>query len=503
MEPQQVNPITEPTPTPKVYNSRKPSLLLVYLLFILIFLGLASWAGVYLNKNKVQDTENVVVTNEMDSWKTYRNNEYGFEFKYPEDWVEVKWGILTIDKDYVPNPQRQAHNFTGFCKIVFHDAFSEDSTIQDLIDNNYLSQRPSMTTEMLDNKKGTAFNYRGGSYKFFPVSSEKFLSVSLSCGEDVREKGEVVLSQILSTFKFIDKNDVSTWKTYRNEEYGFEFKYPQDWEVATSSNQDLITWSVGRYGDKSNTWFLFDFKIFINLHKENIDDFIKNYFDNTNDILKQENLYSGIYIEYAGIPGSAYFQLLPGNNKIILFESRIDINSKEFKQILSTFKFTNGNNTIALYPKLNWQKTVSVDGSSYGIFLDNYDYIKDVSGSKSNNVTIPVEVWVATTTEKIYSEFSKYYSDLLRQPGWNDGRIQIPSKSLTILPLTADGPLGSAWGYVNISSTTFRVIGLSYQLVKYIQISNNDEPIEGECPCEFEYRVFVSDDVDINTLDFK
>ncbi|OGG07083.1 hypothetical protein A2872_00160 [Candidatus Gottesmanbacteria bacterium RIFCSPHIGHO2_01_FULL_42_12] len=34
---------------------------------------------------------------------------------------------------------------------------------------------------------------------------------------------------IISTFKFIEKVDTSTWKTYRNEEFGFEFRYPGNW----------------------------------------------------------------------------------------------------------------------------------------------------------------------------------------------------------------------------------------------------------------------------------
>jgi len=30
--------------------------------------------------------------------------------------------------------------------------------------------------------------------------------------------------------------DTSNWKTYRNEEYGFEFKYPEDWKIDFLSN---------------------------------------------------------------------------------------------------------------------------------------------------------------------------------------------------------------------------------------------------------------------------
>ena len=34
--------------------------------------------------------------------------------------------------------------------------------------------------------------------------------------------------------------DISDWKTYRNEEYGFEFKYPGDWNLDVCSEEDGI-----------------------------------------------------------------------------------------------------------------------------------------------------------------------------------------------------------------------------------------------------------------------
>ena len=45
------------------------------------------------------------------------------------------------------------------------------------------------------------------------------------------ECGEANCEKILSTFKFIEPIDISTWQTYCNEEYGFEFRYPSDEKI--------------------------------------------------------------------------------------------------------------------------------------------------------------------------------------------------------------------------------------------------------------------------------
>ena len=37
--------------------------------------------------------------------------------------------------------------------------------------------------------------------------------------------------------------DTSGWKTYRNEEYGFEFKYPEDWTIINNDFRKNISFN--------------------------------------------------------------------------------------------------------------------------------------------------------------------------------------------------------------------------------------------------------------------
>ena len=57
---------------------------------------------------------------------------------------------------------------------------------------------------------------------------------------------------MLSTFKFTELTniDISSWKTYRNEEYGFEFEYPEDFELDDSKSDKLY----GQYNSKLIAW---------------------------------------------------------------------------------------------------------------------------------------------------------------------------------------------------------------------------------------------------------
>lgn len=181
---------------------------------------------------------NVQNNTQTADWKKYTNTEYGFEFSYPQEYY------LTIEKDKLHNLSESilVSNYDNFKyrnlkddQIIFRVSIEKKNNITsynireaefDNEEKNYLlSGLPAVKTtfrEAMQMGDEYVTQLDGISIHAFKNKLSYYLEI-----RPFNEKVSDSFSKILSTFKFTDsKNQTADWKTYTNNDNGFEFKYP-------------------------------------------------------------------------------------------------------------------------------------------------------------------------------------------------------------------------------------------------------------------------------------
>ncbi|MDP3954561.1 MAG: hypothetical protein Q8Q06_04055 [bacterium] len=234
---EQPNPTLQPqNPTPGVtpgvdHGPRSGHELLSWIVIILASVVGAYFINPYFSKLSEKDIEPTPVVNqqqdetadlalsEVEGWQTYRNEEFGFEVKLDGSWNGYK--VLST-KD----------NIFYFC-LPTNVTTYPDSSCGENTYNNYGSifaisvHSPEEWMEIQNSDGPKAIFIDSDKNYFFGFSRAQ------DAPEDLASQWNQYndINQILSTFRFIDSTDTSTWQTYRNEEFGFELKYPEGWEV--------------------------------------------------------------------------------------------------------------------------------------------------------------------------------------------------------------------------------------------------------------------------------
>ena len=183
-----------------------------------------------------------------DNWQTYRNKQYGFEFKYPRDWdlttsIEHTdmWGdyyVVEVADNKHMTQTDYGQNLTFWTVSVVKDRFN--SSINTLMStyNSEIQKLPRVVTKEIDNLTTYVIEgITGSAYQDFLVVFYNGYVFNLtgpkSAGASTSADVQNTLSRILSTFKFMSSTSVDIIKKVEN------------WSLYTTTSLNVGTGDCG------------------------------------------------------------------------------------------------------------------------------------------------------------------------------------------------------------------------------------------------------------------
>jgi len=137
------------------------------------------------------------------------------------------------------------------------------------------------------------------------------------------------------------KDETADWKTYQNEEYGFEMKYPKGWSYVVNNyeNQQLISFCDGKCKGEGEAVFTTNQNVSFEERYNNIKQLIEKDFPVTESSISIGGVEGKILVIKNTI-GFSRLLSFEKNNYVYDFTMMVGKESL-FDQMLSTFKFTN------------------------------------------------------------------------------------------------------------------------------------------------------------------
>ena len=177
-------------------------------------------------------------------WKTYTNSKYGFQIDYPSDWIVQNISVANTRNLYRSDGEfavsclsEQEDKTISACRPVFAvmvPGGNERGLALYILKGSVTGLNPNLWTDTKNNR----------TYELVETSVYNLTDAEKSLRDMIIKKME-------SSFKFTEpttKADTSNWKTYKNDEYGLEFEYPQNWLAPTDhllSTRVLIDFNNG------------------------------------------------------------------------------------------------------------------------------------------------------------------------------------------------------------------------------------------------------------------
>lgn len=372
-----MSPDQTPPPQPELFNffetdpkkNFAPWFIKFIVILIAVGLGIvgAFWQFSYNNyrygtdaleksEEQIQAIKQERTQNPTATWQTYRNEEYGFEIKLPPNWSAV---IIKEQKTAFEDQVllQLITEKTGEYKTVcfFTILSNEDWKV---LQNADTTGKPVF----IASREGGTYGYGCGHEDFGYENFDEFNRAVEAGNLERINNGQIMgpyqefRKLILPTFKFIPSTSLGTsepipgdWKTYTNEGYEIEVKYPPDWELTFVGNAVYAVplpsiappyW----YSKEKPGYGQFELSELESLTADDlklssrIEKFIRNGYDVTHVGTTSKR------IEIEGMPWTqlqdAYIYSNGKRSVRIVLRATDNHHKRIIDQILSTFKFT-------------------------------------------------------------------------------------------------------------------------------------------------------------------
>ena len=172
---------------------------------VIVFGVVIVWQYLRLSKEINLPENEIIETDETVDWKTYRNEEYGFEFKYPKNWTAIE--NISMGHPYfvfVTLGRQETIQQGGLFEVTIRDQ-TEDEYLFSLAEEDFYVI--SQTNSSLGGEKATIYIFgrttglSGVQWKVIIAQKDGLL---LEFSEGATLGYEDIFNQMLSSFRFLE-----------------------------------------------------------------------------------------------------------------------------------------------------------------------------------------------------------------------------------------------------------------------------------------------------------